>query len=345
MSRNMPRKLFTRVRKYYEHYYTKKSAFDEDMIVRGLTPALRQEVTGILLRDSLGHFPLFALLGIDFQRSVYPQLKPLAYANQDVIYQRGDVSEDIFFLRKGTVDVLAGGPGTNVLYRLNQGQYFGEEVLTHQRRGCSVLSNGWTELWSLSRDILDDTMDKFPDLVAKLDEFVVAELERKVRLYNLSYRILIGVCTNPERRAALIMQKGWTSFAAMKARSDSKFAATSVAHARLSKNTAAAGLGSNRTLPTPILEKLQEKGHKKSRKSVDSGSTEDGTARSGASGLDTPTAVGAALNQQLKEMSLVLSGLKREMKSQTALMTKLEGQQNASSAKRPPIGSRSNLEV
>ena len=206
-SRNMPRKLFVRVRKYYEHYYTKRSAFDEEAIIAGLTPSLRTEVTTILLRDSLGHFPLFALLGVEFQRSVYPQLKPLAYANTDVIYNRGDASNDIFFLRKGTVDVLAGGHDTNVLYRLDQGQYFGEEVLTHQRRGCTVVSNGWTELWSLSRDILDDTMQKFPDLVAKLDEFVVGELERKARLYNLSYRILIGVAKNPERRAALIMQK------------------------------------------------------------------------------------------------------------------------------------------
>ena len=63
-SRNMPRKLFVRVRTYYEYYYSKKSLFDEEQIIAGLTPALQQEVTTILLRDSLGHLPLFALLGI-----------------------------------------------------------------------------------------------------------------------------------------------------------------------------------------------------------------------------------------------------------------------------------------
>ena len=145
-SRNIPRKLLIRVRKYYEHYYTRKSAFDEEDILRGLTPALRTEVTGILLRDSLGHFPLLAILGREFQMEVYPRLKPVAFANQDVIYTRGSLSEDIYFLRKGTVDVLAGGAGSGVLYRVTQGQYFGEEALTHERRINSVHSNGWCVL-------------------------------------------------------------------------------------------------------------------------------------------------------------------------------------------------------
>ena len=225
MSRNIPRKLVIRVRKYYEHYYTRKSAFDEEDIVRGLTPALRSEVTSILLRDSLGHFPLLALLGLEFQQEVYPRLKPVSYANLDVIYGKGDTSEDIYFLRKGVVDVLAGGQVTNVLYRIHQGQYFGEEALTHERRGCAVVSNGWSELWSLSRDVLDEVVERFPELAPKLDEFLVSELERKSRLYALSYRILIGMASQePERRSALILQKAWTQFAALKARRTSRYA-------------------------------------------------------------------------------------------------------------------------
>ena len=226
MTRNMPRKLLIRVRKYYEHYYTRKSAFDEDEIVRGLTPALRSEVTAILLRDSLGHFPLLNVLGTDFQLAVYPRLKPVSYAHHDVVYTKGSSSEDIYFLRKGQVDVLAGGPGTNVLYRVTAGQYFGEEALTHERRGCSILSNGWCEMWLLSRDVLDETLAKFPSLQSKLEKFFVAELERKSRLYALSYRILISMATDPKYRAALIVQKVWTQFAASKARAYSRYAAS-----------------------------------------------------------------------------------------------------------------------
>lgn len=223
-TRNIPRKLLIRVRKYYEHYYTRKSAFDEEEIVRGLTPALRAEVTTILLRDSLGHFPLLNALGVEFQQEVYSQLKPVSYANQDVIYAKGSPSEDIYFVRKGQVDVLAGGPATNVLYRVCPGQYFGEEALTHERRGCSVLANGWCEMWSLSRDVIELTAERFPALQHKIEEFLVSELERKSRLHALSYRILIGIAHDKEHRASLVLQKAWTNFCQMRARAESRYA-------------------------------------------------------------------------------------------------------------------------
>jgi len=225
-SRNMPRALHIRVRKYYEYYYSRKSAFDEEEIVSGLTPALRTEVTALLLRDSLGHFPLLARLGVSFQHEVYPRLKPVAYANQDVIYAKGAPPDDIFFLRKGLVDVCSTGKGTNVLYRVTQGQYFGEEALTHERRASTTLSNGWTEMWSLSREVLDETVEKFPELVPKFNQFLLVELERKNRLATLSYRILISMCKKHDsRRAALILQKAWIRFAASKARGKSPFGA------------------------------------------------------------------------------------------------------------------------
>ena len=93
-------------------------------------------------------------MGMGFQCALYPLLTPLACANQDTIFQRGESSEDHYFLRKGTVDVLAGGARHEVLYRVNQGQYFGEEVLTGQRRYTTVVSNGFTELWSLAKEDL-----------------------------------------------------------------------------------------------------------------------------------------------------------------------------------------------
>lgn len=71
-------------------------------------------------------------------------------------------------------------------------------------------------------------MQLFPELVSKLDEFVVAELERKRRLYALSYRILIGCCIDKERRAALILQKAWAQFSALQAKLHSQFSASTL---------------------------------------------------------------------------------------------------------------------
>ena len=39
-----PPELATRVRRYYEYYYSRKSAMDEEEIIDGLAPSLRREV-------------------------------------------------------------------------------------------------------------------------------------------------------------------------------------------------------------------------------------------------------------------------------------------------------------
>ena len=41
--RQLPRDLVVRLRRYYIFYYSRKTAFDEEMILGGLTPALRLE--------------------------------------------------------------------------------------------------------------------------------------------------------------------------------------------------------------------------------------------------------------------------------------------------------------
>ena len=117
-----------RVRKYYEHYYMKKSAPNEDDILEQLT--LGWGMTRlVLLQGSLGLFPLFTLMGVGFQCAVYPPPR----RSRAPIKTRSSSAASLqrtTTLRKGTVDVLAGGARTEVLYRVNQGQYFGEEVLT-----------------------------------------------------------------------------------------------------------------------------------------------------------------------------------------------------------------------
>ena len=317
-SRGFPHKLFVRVRKYFEFYYTRKSAFDEEDIISKLTPALYAEVTRILLRESLGHFPLFAVLGLEFQQAIYPRLKPVAYANMDILYHKGEESSDMFFLRKGAVDVLAGSLGTEVLYRITQGQYFGEEVLVHQRRGSTVVSNGWTEMWSLSREVLDEVIRDHPHLLARFDEFVVSELDRKRRLHQLSYRILIGISIDPERRAALILQKAWTKLAANHAKKTSHFA-FAAEHTALHPPSLTTMVGSLKSMPGAHSSRADE-------------------------AVSSPAA-SAAITSQLKDIQLQLGALRREVHGQAtvsaaAAFANAQKGSQAANAKLKPGGSQ-----
>ena len=99
--RKMPRELSARVRAFYSYYYSHVPAFDEPLILEGLTPALRLEVTSFLLKETVGSMPLFQKLSRDFQAEVFPRLKPFAAAVNEVIVKKGDAPDRIYFLLKG----------------------------------------------------------------------------------------------------------------------------------------------------------------------------------------------------------------------------------------------------
>lgn len=62
-SRNLPRELQMRIRRYYKHYLEKKTAFDEGSILSELSTFLRQEVAMFLVNDTLYKIPLFERVG------------------------------------------------------------------------------------------------------------------------------------------------------------------------------------------------------------------------------------------------------------------------------------------
>ena len=106
--RRLPRSLTVRMRRYYENYYEKKTAFDEAEILHGLTPPLRFEVIQHSLQETIGRIPLFRdRLDPLFQMELYPLLQPVSVAPREIIYSRGDPSHGVFFLLRGRVEAIS----------------------------------------------------------------------------------------------------------------------------------------------------------------------------------------------------------------------------------------------
>ena len=100
----------------------------------------------------------------------------------------------------------------------------------------------------------------------------------------------------------------------MRARIDSKFAATSKAYARLAQKTAVAGLGTNRKSRAEAAEITSERLATRSDSAVN---------------LLGEASSASSIASQLKDMQAQLNALKRAMHSQTALMTQIGSQQSA----------------
>jgi len=106
--RSLPKDLIIRIRRYYEHYYTRRAVFNETDILDQLNPQLHLEVVNHILEEQLGGLPLFAKLNPNFKIELFPYLKPISFAPGDVIYKKGAPSRTIYFLLSGEIDVYRG---------------------------------------------------------------------------------------------------------------------------------------------------------------------------------------------------------------------------------------------
>jgi CRP-like cAMP-binding protein len=191
--RKLPRDLMVRLRRYYTFYYARKTAFDEEKILSGLTPGLRHELVMHSVKDTIGKIPLFAeTLNPFFQLEVFHMLKPISVAAGEVIYARGDPSHDLIFIIKGRVDVLSGYDGV-VLYSIDERDLFGESVLTGGRRSATHRAGpSGAELYAIAADALRDLLNSRPREGRVVLEAVMLELRRKDLMQSMSLRLMLN---------------------------------------------------------------------------------------------------------------------------------------------------------
>jgi CRP-like cAMP-binding protein len=106
--RSLPKNLVIRMRRYYEHYYTRRAVFDENEILTQLNPQLHTEVVNQILSNSIGRLPLFGSLSPDFARELFPLLKPISFVAGDAVYKKGSNSRSLYFLLSGEIDMYRG---------------------------------------------------------------------------------------------------------------------------------------------------------------------------------------------------------------------------------------------
>jgi hypothetical protein len=122
--RKFPSDLQYRVRRYFKHYFTLKSALDERTILKDLSSHLRNEVCLHLLDDALHGIPLFQILQLEELSTLIGILKPFALNRSDHITHAGEVTSEMYILRSGRLAAISGAG--RVLRILRPGAYFGE---------------------------------------------------------------------------------------------------------------------------------------------------------------------------------------------------------------------------
>jgi len=209
--RKLPRDLVLRMRRYYTYYYSRKTAFDEAQILGALTPGLRFEVIQHTLKETIGKIPLFSkILDPLFQMEIFPLLKPLSAAPREVVFNKGDQSQALYFLIKGQIEVISGVDG-RVLYRIKQGSFFGESILTGRRRAATHRAATTCDLLLISSEDLTTLLRDHPREGKLIHSAVLKEHVRKERMRGISLRLLLNRMGKAKEMdaAALRVQLAW----------------------------------------------------------------------------------------------------------------------------------------
>lgn len=170
--RNIPSSLQKRIQEYYVYLWEKRLGYDETTVITSLPPSLRTEVSLFLKRDVIERVPLFRGASQQFIREVALQMRHVLYLPGDYIFHAGETGLDMYFISRGSVEVLSPDEST-VVTVLNDGDFFGEMALfLHQPRNASVRAVTYCDLYRLDRETFQRVLSRFPDIASKIEAAV-----------------------------------------------------------------------------------------------------------------------------------------------------------------------------
>ena len=161
-SRNVPKKLVTRVREYYEYLWDRHRGFPNHALVDDVPESLRLELLHSLASDLLENVPLFKYCKPELRDSLLIALKRHSYDPGSLVVNTGDVGKRLFFISQGEVEIVRDGERIDVL---QTGDYFGHmSILLKEKRTASVVATTYCEMFELSEEPYDQVQRSYPEL-------------------------------------------------------------------------------------------------------------------------------------------------------------------------------------
>ena len=131
--------------------------------------------------------PFFQDCDDAFIKTVVYRLKSELILAGDVVFHEGDAADEMYFLRRGNVNVLA-PRSTRVVAMLVEGGYFGEIgiLVNNGRRSNAVLAQSKCEYYTLGKEDLDWVLDRFPEYRELLRNAALKRLEQMAKVLDAS---------------------------------------------------------------------------------------------------------------------------------------------------------------
>ncbi|KAJ3372514.1 hypothetical protein GGF31_001955 [Allomyces arbusculus] len=181
MQRGFPEDLQSRVLDYYSVLWMRNRGIDALSLLTTLPPAFYADVSMHMNAELLQKVPIFQGAGLSFFMALSRALRPELYLPGDLIVHRGDAGKEMYFIRRGKVEVLSEDL-TEVCDAMGEGTFFGEVSLIKMRpRTANIRAATHCDIRVLDKADLMRILEHFPDVAARIHAKADERLEKLAR--------------------------------------------------------------------------------------------------------------------------------------------------------------------
>ncbi|XP_003740047.1 cyclic nucleotide-gated cation channel alpha-3 [Galendromus occidentalis] len=167
--RKVSKELENRVIKWFDYLWTNKQSLDEERITGVLPDKLKAEIAIHVHLDTLKRVKLFQDCEPGLLVQLVLKLRLQVFSPGDYICRKGDVGKEMYIVKRGKLCVV-GDDGKTVFATLQDGSVFGELSIlniqgnkTGNRRTANVRSQGYSDLFVLSKEDLWSVLEEYPE--------------------------------------------------------------------------------------------------------------------------------------------------------------------------------------
>ena len=167
---NIPHSLQKKVNDYYNYLWESRRGYDESSVLTDLPDPLKVSVSLHINKEIIEKVPMFKHAGEDLIKEIIMNLQPVVFTPGDYIVVAGEVGFDMYFISKGSVDVLSADE--KVKYTtLSSGAFFGEiALLLSVPRTATIKALEYCDFYRLDKETFDRIIARYPDFEATIKE-------------------------------------------------------------------------------------------------------------------------------------------------------------------------------